>query len=515
MLYAPAWAAGWVRDVSGWLQKIQEQPFGDYLFRKGTRVQSLYPFTQLMLWAGYKLWGAHPLPWHLFMVTAHATVAWGWARFYVSALQPRWGIKVLWAGGAAGLFTLLSPYATEVVVWQAGFHYLQGSLLMLVSLGSALRLLQSGKKKWAVIAIAAFIPTLFALEAFVLTPFYTAVVALTAGREHAGNVRRLWRWLIVPMLLLCAVQYGLYRTLYNAPVPHIRSLHFSQAADWLRKPAKYFFHLFLWGRYWPVGIRQMVYALLNSHLFLGVLGLSATGFFIALFRRRRRISASVWVVPALFFAGALALVLPLYFHQAGWVYFDRYAYFMLPAAGALLGLFIQRLPVRRSLAVGLSALSVCTLVYTVQLWRQSDHLSRAMLESVPVPPAGRITLLLNVPNALHSIPMIGQTKEGEAALMRRYVLGKPFPGLLYEPSACNLLSVRDSVRVVRTGPQTLQVTALNGQGWWTGGVLSTDWENDFFAVHFLPAQSAYGLFLKQPAGRYQLLVWERGRWTAL
>ena len=190
-LYAPAATVGWVRDVSGWLEKIQTQSFGDYLFRRGLQVQSLYPFTQFMLWVGYKLWGSAPLPWHFAMVTAHATIAWGWARFFVGALEPKWGRSALWAGGGAGIFMLLSPYATEVVVWQAGFHYLQGSLLMLVSLWATLGFLRTGKSKWAIGALAAFIPTLFALESFVLTPVYVVLLAVAAGREQGVNAGRL------------------------------------------------------------------------------------------------------------------------------------------------------------------------------------------------------------------------------------------------------------------------------------------------------------------------------------
>ena len=317
------------------------------------------------------------------------------------------------------------------------------------------------------------------------------------------------------MVVLCVAQYFLFRMLYAQPVPHILTFHFSQLGDWLRKPAKYIFNLFFWGRYWPEGIKKILYPVLNSHLFLGLFWSVAALVSLLLFRRRKQVLNSIWLLPTGYWLAALVLVTPLYFQDAGLVDFDRYAYFMLPAAGALLGLFINRFGMRWKLAVGAVAFSVFSLVYTVQLWQQANRLSNTMLATIPPPVAGEITLLLNLPNALRGVPVVGMSPEGEAALMRKYVLGNSFPGILLEPSACDLLTVKDSVRVARTGLQTLQVTALNGQGWWSGGVLSTDWENNYFAVHFEPHRSAYELQLKLPAGRYQLLLWKEGRWVRL
>ncbi|RYD52303.1 MAG: hypothetical protein EOP52_09055 [Sphingobacteriales bacterium] len=504
LLYAPAWEAGLVRDVSGWLQTLHHQSFPDYLMRRGLQVESLYPVTQGMLWVWWKLFGIHPLPWHLMMVSIHGVCAWGWMRFYRRIFRNDS------IGLFAGWFVLVSPYATEVVVWEAGYHYLQGMLLLLAVLWCLFRYFDSGKTIWLGLGVLLFIPSLFALEVFYLTPVSVAVL-LVHFRKNPLSPKAV-RWLLLPILGLCLAQYLLFRSLYHYQVPHIEAIHPRRVGGYLRKPAKYLFNLFLMGRYWPDTLRQTVYGFLNSAGFLaGFYLIVAAGVFQFRKRFRLLLNQPVWVPLATGLA-ALLLVTPLYFQDAGQVDFDRYTYFMLPAVGALLGYWIANPTVRILVLVGAAGL----LLYTVLGWRRSDALNRKLLLGIPDFKDGRTTVLLNVPNTYNGIPMTGQTTDGEVGLMRRYVFQKPFSGLVTEPCACNIASEQDLVVTTQwQGPQTVRVTQPNGGGWWVGGGANVDWANDWFSVQFIPERSAYDLHLKQPVAQYHLLHWRNDRWIEL
>ncbi len=504
LLYAPAWQAGWTRDVTGWIASLHTKTFPDYLLRRGLGVESLYPFTQWMLWAWWKIFGIHPLPWHLLMGSLHAACAWGWALFYGHIFRKKN------TGIFAGLFFLLSPYATEAVVWEAGYHYLQGMALLLATLFCLLRYLESGKRRWVALGLLAFLPTIFALETFYLTPVYAALIIVYFRKNP--RTRKAFFFFVLPMLALCGVQYALFRWLYSEPVPHIKTLTLRRLSDYLRKPAKYIFHLFFFGRYWPESLREKIYEALNSWAFLLTFYPAQLTLLVRNRRALRRFPENPAFVPATFGLAALLLVMPLYFQQAGLVDFDRYAYFMLPAVGALLGLYFRKKAVR----AGILALSAGLLFYTNLLWRQSDAKSREMLAQIPDFGDGKPTVLLNIPNALRSVPMIGQTREGEAALMRHTVLQKPLSGTVLEPSACNLHSIEDlAVEIHWQNAQTLEVTQPRGGGWWEGGVLSADWENDLFAVRFFPEKRAYVLMLKSPPEHFRLLRWSGSRWVEI
>ncbi len=467
------------------------------------RVESLYPFTQAMLWVGWKIFGVSPLPWHLLFVSLHALCAWGWMRFYSRIF----GDKTI--GFFAGAFLLLSPYATEVVVWKAGYHYLQGMLFLLLTLFALLRYLDTGKRRWIALGLCAFLPSLFALEAFYLTPVCVAVLLLHNQKNPLA--KKAFRTFLLPLLLLCVAQYFIYRSFYSRAVPHVGALHWEWIMDYLRKPAKYIFHLFFFGRYWPQNVRVNVYEALNSWALLITFYCSLLTLLV-----KGRAALKAWIsqplfVPAAFGIAALLLVIPMHFHEEGLVYFDRYAYFMLPAVGAVLSHFVKGKIARAAVLL----LSASLLFHTILLWRKSDALSRKMLSTIPDFKDGKPTLLLNLPNALQSIPMIGQTREGEAALMRRYVLQKPLSGVVLEPSACNLFSGTETVKVVWEKDSVLRVTQPTGGGWWTGGVLSADWENVWFAVHFLLERRSYVLRLKAPLSRYHLLFWKENHWLEI
>lgn len=504
LLYAPAWRAGWVRDVTGWIESLHTQTPTEYLLRRGWYVESLYPFTQGMLWVWWKLFGIHPLPWHLMMVSLHAGCAWGWALFYGKVLEARN------TGIFAGLFFLLSPYATEVVVWEAGYHYLQGMALMLVSLFALLRYLEGGKMRWLTVGLIAFLPTLFALEVFYLTPVYAALLVFYYRKNPRSP--KAFRAFVLPMLGLWVVQYGLFRLLYHQTIPHIKTLTVWRMSDYLRKPGKYFFHLFLFGRYWPVSLRLILYDVFNSWAFLITIYASLL---ILIFQKRQALHTFVRrpaFLPVAFAVTALLLVAPLYFQEGGLVDFDRYAYFMLPAVGAIVGIYFRKTEVRAAVWV----LSAALLFYTNWLWRQSDALNRDLLLKIPAFKDGKPSLLLNLPSALQNIPMVGQTAEGEAALMRRLVLQRPLPGTVLEPSAAALSLVGDlAVETQWLSAQTLQVTQIRGGGWWTEGVLSADWENDAFSIRFFPEKRAYVLTLKGPAQAFHLLQWKGSGWVEI
>src|SRR4051812_19729801 len=164
VLYLPAWHAGFVTDAIDWLHDVQTLPLGEYLNRSHSAVHALYQTTQLLTLGFYKLFGTARLPWFLLFVTLHAGSAYLLFIFFAGIFRfanlRKPGRIALWGA----IFFCVTPYASEVVVWKACFHYPQGLMLMLGTLICMQRFLHNEPKlAWAWLAAVLYLLSAFAL----------------------------------------------------------------------------------------------------------------------------------------------------------------------------------------------------------------------------------------------------------------------------------------------------------------------------------------------------------------
>ena len=147
--YLPAVKAGWVFDSAGWLYNIRNLSFWHYVNNSQSGIPSLYQFTQLTTYLFYKLFHANAYAWHTLMVTMHAVNSF---LFFIicNRLFTDSGIKNGFSIAIAGviLYTVC-PHVSEVIVWEAAFHYLQGFLLILLVLFCVQKFHNRQLKKYA------------------------------------------------------------------------------------------------------------------------------------------------------------------------------------------------------------------------------------------------------------------------------------------------------------------------------------------------------------------------------
>lgn len=519
-LYLPAAKAGWVSDTLGWLEALRMQPFPDFISRKGFSVPSYYQLTQTVTWSLYQIFGAKAWAWHLLQLSLHALNATllflllrGLFRDAGLTAAPRPALL------AAALFCL-SPSVSEVVVWEAAFHFLQGMLLLLAQMLLLRSQLHRPRAHKALLGCLLFALSLFSLEYFYLVPFLNAGLCLfysLALRWKSSGLRRAWRSIVLPQAALLLLYFIGLQFFAGATTGRLGNEWMKlPIQSFLVKPPEYVFHL-LGGRFLPQAWRNAVYAACSSYagaaLFYG--GIGALLFLIGLRFKKMPRRSQVMSLLALWLLAGLALESPLWFPQRLLIVGDRYLYLLLPPFCALLALLLEEIPGLRLRGILVCALLLpgAALTFSLnQIWQRSERMTRALQEGLSDAP-DKITILLNNPASLRGALMIGAGNDGEARLMHNLFYQPRIAGRMYDAPAQNLLSLHDCIRIEPIDSQTFRVVLTQPGSFWQ---YSTDVAHSFsnadFSVDVEDADCCYTLRLTQPARRYRLLWQQGGKW---
>ncbi len=514
-LYWPARKAGFVTDFTGWLDQVRNHGFWDFINRTNFQAKSWYQLTQFNTWSFYKVFGVHAIAWHLLFVTLHATNAWLLYMLCRGLLNDS-GVKNGGAIAAVGvLFFCVTPYISEVIVWEPAFHFLQGLLLLLAALVLVQRSLQTGSKRYAFFASLAYLLSLFSLEIFYITPWLVLSMGFFYQNDRkAGqvNLKLVLKYFFTPMLILFVLRMAGYRIAYGDWVSRIGSGSVSAVQpDWFGKPAKYLFHLLLMGRFWSEDLRHTVYDFCDSKagliLFYGVV----VGFLAWIFSAFGRMSGKARVASLLYLwmMMALLLLVPLWFATDLLVVYDRYTYF----AGAyfymlvaVLGSMIAMRWIRLGLLGVFLAVNVRYNVKVVRYWSKSYRIVNSLLLNLP-DDRSKTMLLFNLPQNLHGIPMIGAEKNSEFKLMHDLLIpDKLLTNTVYDVMAYNMLTPQDGAHVEVINDSMIKVTLNQWGTWWwmeTRGGYSY-WTSDY-KLDLKDPGHWYELTLRKPADQYILL----------
>lgn len=520
VLYLPAAKAGFVSDTTGWFQSLTEHNFIEYINRNRFAVKSMYQLTQFNTWVIYKIIGTSHWGWHLVHITLHAWVClllYKWSRklFEDSGLE-----KPYLPGLAGALLFCISPYASEVVVWEASFHYLQALLFIFGILLLVQRFQQQSSARYAVAAGCLFFLSTFTHELFYLTPLLTLGLIIyywLAVHKDARIFKRSLLFFTVPQFVFFIVHLLLFRLIYGGGVAHIGPQLFKNPPGYfLVKPPWCFFHVWVWGRFFPSAIRKAVYDVFRTAggaiAFYGLLSLICTWIVF----RFKKMGVKGRLVSYLFICLliAQAILMPLWFPEGLLLIGDRYLYLMLAFHAMLLTLLLYS--IRRAwLKQGMWWLCACTSIYfTLRLskkWNESEQVITALQTSPPIKP-GKVKLVLNSPACLQGIPMIGATPEGEFRLMHNLFYQPKIKDNLLDVVAYNMITPDDGAHVAVVDDSTIKVT-LNQRGtwWWRNGDLrASSYENDWYRVDLRDPGHWYYLILKKPAAVYDLL-YQKGK----
>ncbi len=513
IVYLPTAKAGWVIDAAGWLYNIRHLSFWDYINNAQSRIPSLYQFTQFTTYVFYRLFNANPYAWHTLMVTLHAINA-----FLVYTICKRLfsdsGISNAKTIAIAGvvLYTIC-PHISEVIVWEASFHYLQGFLLILLILSQAQRFHYAQHAKYAVLAVALFTCSAFSLEVFYLTPWFI----LTLGLYYrfvlgypASTFRRLLLYFFLPQLAVFGIQLLLLRMEYGAHFAHIAENVVQPLSSYLSKPPKYVFHILFFGRYFSSGTREKVYHICESvagmAVFYGAVAI-IVGYATLKFREFTATSKAA-ILLFLWMAISLFILLPLAFPHILLMFYDRYTYLLDAFTYMLLALLASNINskyVRYALLVGYGCINLYFTIKVNLYWKHSTYIDNRLLRELPNP-GNKTVILLNIPENMHGIAMIGAQPDDEYKGMRELFVGKTIPNKIWDAASYNMLTPDDGANVTVKNDSTIVVT-LNqwGTWWWYEGHGAKTYATVDYKLNLTDPGHNYELVLKRPADSFLLL----------
>ncbi len=419
ILYFPAAKAGFVTDFTGWLDQVQHHSFYEYINRTNFHVRSAYQFTQLVTYLFYQLFGTNAWLWHLLFITLHtvnATLMYVLTRRLLDDTGVNNSSSISFAGV---LLFCISPYMSEAIVWEPAFHFLQGLLFILLILTCVQRFVHTGAAKYAWYTALIYSLSLFSLEVFYTTPW----LALTLGLFYCFHpsfgkkvFQKVVAYFFVPMLLLFLTRLSVYRFIYGDWVSRIGSDTVTgMQIDSFGKPAKYLFHLLLLGRFFPNDLKQKIYDLCDSVkcilAFYSIIALCC----IYIAARFRKMSGKGKVASLLFVWTLIALVLliPLWFNSMLFVMQDRYTYSLgafLYMLVAVLISFIALKYLRIGIIVTYALINIRFTIKVNRYWGKSSRVTQGLLNNLP-DPGNKIVLLLNIPESMNGIPMIGSIRK--------------------------------------------------------------------------------------------------------
>jgi hypothetical protein len=511
-LYYPAAKGGWVSDTPEWLQRIKSDNFWDYINSRQSR-GSLYQFTQFTTYIIYWLFGTRPWPWHLIFITLQATN--GMLLFVVfKQLFADSGIKKgdAVAAGAVILFCIV-PHISEVIVWKASYHYLQGMCMLLLVTRWVQKFQHDPKTRYAWGSVILFITATFSLESFYLIPWFALTLAVyyrLVLNYDTAIFRKTILYFVSPMCVIAGAHIILLHFAMGSISGNLGDEIHQPLIQYLRKPPLYIFHILFLGRFFSHDVRLHVYDFFITKTGLGLFygALMVTWLYIIARFGRMTNKGKVNVLVFAWLLSGVAIACPLWFPDMQQVCFDRYAYFMLPFIYLLLVMAVSNIGNEK---VAITVLILYALINARFTWRvnkywwQSARIVNSLMRTFP--PAGNKTvLLLNVPEYMNGVPMVGPFWHFSFRQMYNVFNTPPISNKMYDVVQYNMVSATDGAHVMVINDSMAHVT-LNqwGTWWWLGMWGAASYQNEDFKLNMTDQGHRYELTLRHLAPGYLLL----------
>ena len=521
MLYLPAAEAGRVGDFPGWVRFLNSVGFWDYINRSESGIVSLYQFTQIITLAYYKIVGANAWMWHLMHVTLQAINA---ALMFVFFRQlfadSEVKYPVLISSMGAFLFCV-APHISEVVVWEPAFHYLLGLMLMLGVLLNAQRFIRTGNRKYVWYGGIVFFLSCFSLEVFYLTPFYVLSLGLYYNYLLNYNnkvARNTFLYFSIPQVVMFVLYIITLRLTYRSAVAHIGAQAFQFDALTFSKGLKLVFHVVFLGRYFPMEWRKQAYHFAESvpglALFYGV-GVAALVFILARFRSLGP-NGKATTLLFILTLGALCMISPMWFPDTGLVIYDRYLYVTCAFGYMFLAMLVYTLFARRNVFIVTTVLlAMANARYAHRAnayWKQSADVVNTLVHTFPNDPTKKV-LLLNLPECLDGVQMVGSRDDGEFQMMYNAIMPGKVSNPIYDVEAFYMRDTSEGAHVQVLNDSMVRVTLNQWGTWWVYyGFGATSYENNDYKVDMRDVGHRYEVTLKHDPSQYLLLYSVGKRW---
>lgn len=523
VLYLPAWHAGFVTDAVDWLHDARHLPFGDYLNRSNSTVHALYQLTQLVTLGIYKLFGTARIPWHLLFVSMQAGAAYMLyllASRVISAANLRNPKGIAFWG--AVLFCI-SPYLSEVVVWKACFHYMQGLMLMLGVLICTERYIYTRAKYLPWLATLLFQLSTFSLEIFYLTPIFTFSLLYyyrSLGWDMA-ILPRTWLYFLLPQVLLFGLHLIIFYSIYGEWASHNTGGAFAvPIIEHLATASKYVFHVVFFGRFWPQELKEKAYEIFSSlAVILVIAGLLLALVGCLIYRCRKGYGREqVGLLFLLWALLSLALAIPMPFERLFDLSGNRYLYLAIAFFSIAVAIAVNSIRwawAKVGLACGWILVSVFLTLRTNRHWQTSEKINTALLQNFPIS-NDKPTILLSMPYCYKGIPMINAWPYGNYQRMYEVLNQMELPTKVYDGSAFNMISPNDGSEVEVVNDSTIKVSLKQwGTWWWYMDFGGRSYETEAYKLNMVDQGRWYELQLAQPLSSYNLLYQVGDKWQTV
>lgn len=520
ILYLPAAKAGRVGDFPGWVNFLNSNNFFDYINRKGSGIASMYQFTQIVSYFFYRLFGTNAWLWHLLYISLQALNALLLFVFFRRLFESSSVKNAVVVSFSGTLLFCVSPYISEVVVWESSFHYLLSLLLMLIVLICAQHYLLTRKKSYGWLGGVVFFLSSYSLEVFYLTPLFVFTLAVyyrSALNYEKRVVKELLLYFTLPQIIIFIIYFSLLHVIYHSGIAHIGTVTIQLSSENLSKALKYIFHILFFGRFFHTGMRNKIYHFCALTPVLWIFYSLFTLLLIVIILRYRRLAANikVSVLLLLWVCLSVALVMPLWFPETGLVILDRYSYVL----DAFIFMFVCLLlnnccnkPVFITIIFLYALLNIRFTHKVNAYWQQSAHIVNNLVATFPND-ASKIVLLLDLPECLDGVQMVGTRDDGEFRMMYNAIMPQKITNPVYDVEAFYLSSPADGAHINVLNDSTIRVTLNQWGTWWLYyGLGATSYENADFRVDMRDEGHWYDLILKHPVSEYLLLYNTGDQW---
>ncbi len=162
--YQPTWHAGFIWDDDDHLtaNPAMTAPYGLKMIWSSLAVGRYYPLTLTTFWFQRRLWGLHPLPYHLVNVLLHAGN--GVLVFFILR---RLGIPAAWL---AAMVWALHPVNVESVAWITELKNTQSGLFFFLAVWCFLRFDNGARRRWYGVALLCGLAAVLSKPSTVVLP---------------------------------------------------------------------------------------------------------------------------------------------------------------------------------------------------------------------------------------------------------------------------------------------------------------------------------------------------------
>lgn len=513
LLYYKSFNAGFVTDFTGLQEKLETQPFSNFIYSYGYPI--VQPLLQLFNALFYKVFHIDPWAWFLYFVSLHSLVAALLLRFSTKIFQSTGSSNGFYAGFAASLIFIVSAYHPEILCWRISTAFLWSGIWILISLINAVEYLCNRRMKNLIIMGFSNAAGLLTFEWGLIILPAVLVLGLYIMKSEASRIvnNAFWKTALVSSaitliyFLLNYLSFGSILAHYGSEVHFSVDIWKISGNIW-----KYFLKHILLVHYYPYYYRDLLYSFFDKHYIILLFTVSTLGvctvFLSRLISGKHKLF--VLLISILCFI-SLIPVSNLSFEYLFRSENDRYGYIFSIFLSILLGYIFVR---SYKWVKGLFVIWICFSIFFQQQmmnkWNQNKRVFWGLMESFDAADADTI-IALNMPDNLGGTFLFRDFSGGSSfADGVQYTARKAVSPYFMEVCQYNMVHATDGVRVEALSDSSLYVQFNQFGNWFWKRGRNASYETDFYRVE--QGEASYTLTFKAAHAHARIIYQDGPEW---